>query len=87
MREPRLKHVHRGCVLANHPVYEKFEEQLSKPFCLQWEDHGTINGVLFEKKGLSHPKLQPARKVGSNETKYITRFCNGISVSDKILTR
>ena len=74
MREPRLKRVHQGRVLANHPVDEKFEEQLSKPFCLQWEDYGTINGVLFEKKGLSHPKLQPARKVGSSETKYITRF-------------
>ena len=35
-------------------------------------------------RGLSHPKLQPSRKVGNSETKYIARFCSGISVSDII---
>ena len=61
MREPRLKRVHLGRVLANHPVNEEFEEQLSKPFYLQQEDHGTINSVLFEKRSES-PEITAFKK-------------------------
>lgn len=49
VREPRLRRLQHGRVPANHPVNEEFEEQLSKPFYFQQEDHGTITDVLFPK--------------------------------------
>ena len=49
IREPRLRRVRYGRVLANHPVNEEFEEQLSKPFYFRQKDHGAITDVLFLK--------------------------------------
>mgnify|MGYP000155703663 CR=1 FL=1 len=61
MREPRLKRVRQGRVFANHPVNEDFEEQLSKPFYFQQEDHGTISGVHFAKRSES-PEIAAFKK-------------------------
>ena len=47
VREPRLRRALHGRVLANHPVNENFEEQLSRPFYFQQEEHGVITDVLF----------------------------------------
>ena len=61
MREPRLRRLQHGRVPANHPVNEEFEEQLSKPFYFQQEDHGTITDVLFPKRSES-PEIAAFKK-------------------------
>ncbi|RMX40651.1 hypothetical protein pdam_00009913, partial [Pocillopora damicornis] len=61
VRKPRLQRVGQGRVLANHPVNEEFEEQLSQPFYFQQKDHGTISGVLFAKKSES-PEIAAFKK-------------------------
>lgn len=50
-----------GRVLKNHPVNEEFEEQLSKPFYFQQEEHGTVTEVLFPKDSES-PEIAAFKK-------------------------
>ena len=50
-----------GRVLTNHPVNEEFEEQLSKPFYFQQEEHGPVTEVLFPKDAES-PEIAAFKK-------------------------
>ena len=61
VREPRLRRVLHERVLANHPVNEEFEEQLSRPFYFQQEEHGAITDVLFPKNSES-PEIAAFKK-------------------------
>lgn len=61
IREPRLRRVRYERVLANHPVNEEFEEQLSKPFYFHQEDHGAVTDVLFPKNSES-PEIAAFKK-------------------------
>ena len=65
VREPRLRRVHYGRVLANHPVNEEFQEQLSKPFYFRQKEHGAITEVLFPKTSES-PEIAAFKKGKSN---------------------
>ena len=65
VREPRLRRVHYGRVLSNHPVNEEFEEQLSKPFYFRQEEHGAVPDVLFPKTSES-PEIAAFKKGKSN---------------------
>ena len=53
--------MHHARVLANHPVNEEFEEQLSKPFYFQQEEHGPVTEVLFPKDAES-PEIAAFKK-------------------------
>lgn len=86
VRKPRLQHVGQGRVLANHPVNEEFEEQLSQPFYFQQKDHGTISGVLFAKKSES-PEIAAFKK--GREQSILPDFATVLvfqTVFDKITT-
>lgn len=61
VREPRLRRVHYGRVLSNHPVNEEFEEQLSKPFYFRQEEYGAVRDVLFPKTSES-PEIAAFKK-------------------------
>lgn len=77
VREPRLRRVRYGRVLKNHPVNEEFEEQLSKPFYFQQEEHGTVTEVLFPKDSES-PEIAAFKKgkIESNKVGLRNRAIN-----------